>query len=91
MNKKAQASALAFMLAVVVIILGLAWISPVNEMTKLAMNETSEIGGMNCTSSALDDFTKAGCWTLDIAQVYFIGGIIALAGVIIAARIIFGD
>jgi len=88
-NNKAQGGIfLVFMLAIVVIILALAFAPPVNQITTLAMNETSEIGGMNCTSTT-DNFVKAGCWVTDIGQGYFIGGLIALAGLIIAARVIF--
>lgn len=93
MNKKAQAGnyAVAFMIAVCLIILGIAWASPINEVTKDARNTTNqfgEVGGMDCDNSSISDFTKAGCLVTDISQGYFIGGIIALAGVIIAARII---
>ena len=98
MNKHAQLSALAFMLAVTVIILALAWVFPVNQVATSAMNETAgdiygdnaEVGsGMNCTGT-IDDFTKAGCWVLDMTQFYFIGGILAIAGLIIGAKIIMG-
>ena len=88
MNRKGQVVALAFMLAIVVIILALAWAKPVNELTTMAMNETSSIGGMNCTDTT-DNFVKAGCWTADIGQAYVIGGIIAIAGIIIAGRLLF--
>lgn len=82
MNKKGQAAVLAFMLAVTTIILALAWAYPVNEATTNA--QTS----MNC-SGTTDDFVKAGCWVNDIGQAYFIGGIIAIAGVIILGRALF--
>ena len=90
MNKVGQVGnyAVAFMLAIVIIIIGVSLAHPVNEVTTMAMNETSSIGGMNCTST-VDDFTKAGCWTMDIGQAFFIGSLIALGGVIISARIIF--
>ena len=88
MNKKGQTMALAFMLAVVVILLALAFAKPVNEMTTMAMNDTSAIGGMNCTATT-DEFVKAACWTADIGQFYVIGGLLALAGVIIGARALF--
>lgn len=89
-NKKAQAQyAIAFMLAVCVVILGLAFAYPLNEMTTTAMNETGELGGMNCTGTT-DDFTKAGCWTVDLGQGFFIGSIIAIGGIVIASRIIWG-
>lgn len=95
MNKKAQAGnyAVAFMLAVCLIILGIAWAAPMNEITNDAMNTTNsigEVGGMDCDNSSISDFQKAGCITADISQGYFIGGIMAIAGLIIAARIIFG-
>jgi len=87
-NNRGQAVALAFMLAIVVIILALAFAYPINQMTTLAMNETSEIGGMNCADTT-DNFVKAGCWTADIGQAYVIGGILAIAGIIIGARLLF--
>ena len=89
LGNKAQAGALVFMLAVVAILLALAFAPSVNEITTKAMNATSEVGGMNCTATS-DDFVKAACWTADIGQAYFIGGILAIAGVIIAGRVIWG-
>jgi len=92
MNNKGQAALYVFMLAIVVIILGLTFAYPINQITTDAMNETNsigEVGGMNCTGTT-DNFVKAACWTIDIGQAYFIGGLLALAGVIIAARIIWG-
>ena len=96
-QKKGQAAtyAIAFMLALTLIILGLSWAKPINEVTKSAMNETvdgGEIGsGMNCSNSLLDDYTKAGCIVTDLGQSYFIGSILAIAGILIAARIIFAQ
>ena len=89
-GNKAQVGnyAVAFMLAIVIIVMGVSLAHPVNEVTTMAMNETSTIGGMNC-SATTDDFMKAGCWTMDIGQAFFIGSLLALAVVIIAARIIF--
>lgn len=81
--------AVAFMIAVCLIILGISWAFPVNQMTSMARNQSSEIGGMACSNATTDDFTKAGCMVADIGQTYFIGGIIAIAGLVIVARIIF--
>ena len=90
-NKKAQSTqyAMAFMIAVCLIIFGLAWAKPVNQLITYGMNTTSSIGGMDCDNSSISDFTKAACITSDISQSYFIGGIMAIAGLVIAARIIF--
>ena len=103
MNNKAQASALVFMIAIVVVILALAFVKPVNEATTNAMSNTTmtevdagegvtgyaERTGMNCTDASITDFTKAGCWVTDIGQAYFIWGVIAFAGVVAAAKIFF--
>ena len=89
LNKKGQVSVYLFMIAVVIIIMALAFAYPVNQITTSAMNETSEVGGMNCTATT-DNFVKASCWVADVGQAYFIGGLLALAGVAIAARVIWG-
>lgn len=91
MNNKAQVSSVAFMLAIVILILALAFVPAMNETTTDVMNETNtigEVGGLNCTSSTISDFTKATCWVVDINQAYIIGGLIAIAGVVIASRIL---
>lgn len=88
---KGQASAVAFMVAVVILICALAFAPIVNEVTTKSMNKTNEfgeIGGMDCTNSSISDFQKGACWTMDITQPYFIIGLIALGGVVIAARIL---
>ena len=89
MNNQGQLSVVAFMIAVAIIVLALAFIPSINLLSTNAQNETSEIGGMNCTATT-DDFVKAACYTADITQFWFIGGLIALAGVIVSAKIIFG-
>jgi ABC-type lipoprotein release transport system permease subunit len=92
-NKKAQASVVVFMLAITIVILALAWAKPLNEQTTLTMNETNqygEVGGMNCTG-ATDNYIKAACWITDINQGYFIGALIAIAGLVIGVKILFGD
>lgn len=91
MNSRGQVAAMAFMIAIVIIILALAWTPAINEITSNVMNETYPIGGdgMNC-SATTDNFVKAGCWVADINQAYFIGGLLAIAGIVIAARLIWG-
>ena len=91
---KGQASAVAFMVAIVILLMALAFAPVVNEITTKSMNESSaelgEVGGMNCTSTYISNSQKAVCWTMDITQSYFIIGLIALGGVVIAARILWG-
>ena len=81
MNNKAQISMILFMLAVVIIILAIAFIYPIYEGTTNASNS------MTC-STTTDDFVKAACWVADLNMAYFIGGIIAMAGVMIGAKLV---
>ena len=96
-NKKGQTVALAFMLAITVIVLALAFAYPLNQVTTSAMSDNAtaiygdnaEAGnGMNCDTTT-DNFVKAGCWTADIGQAYVIGCILAIAGLIIGKRLLF--
>lgn len=98
MSHKAQATALVFMLALVVVILAIAFAQPINETTTSAMSDNAtdvygleaEAGhGLDCSNSSISDFQKAGCWVTDIGQAYFFWGVLAFAGVIIASKIIF--
>ena len=91
LNNRGQASvyAIAFMLSVIVIILALAFAPVVNEITTKARNTTSEVGGMDCSNSSIDDFTSAGCLATDIGQGTFILSVLAIAGTVIAARVVF--
>lgn len=88
MDMKGQISIYAFMLMIVIVLLALAFAFPVQEITTHAMNESSDVGGMNC-SGTTDDFVKATCWVMDFGMGYYIGALIALAGIIIGAKIIF--
>jgi hypothetical protein len=95
MNKKSQAQyAMAFMLAVCVIILGLSFAFPLNELTNSARNDSFNGGetgsGMNCSNGLIDDFTKAGCITADIGMGYFIISVLAISGIIIGGRVLLG-
>ena len=93
MNNKAQVSVVAFMLAIVIVILALSFAFPVNEITTDAQqNGTNlgEVGGMQCNNASISDYNKVTCWISDIGQAYFIGAMFALAGVVIAARVIWG-
>ena len=84
MNNKAQAAqyAIAFMVAIITIILALAWAYPVNEATSNARTD------MNC-SATTDDFVSAGCLVADIGQGYFLISILAIAGTVIVVRVVF--
>lgn len=83
MNKFGQVSILGFMLAATIIIVALG----ISYATWQGSNNAYT--DMNC-STTTDDFVKAGCYTTDISPFFFIGGLVALAGMVALAKIIYG-
>lgn len=84
MNNKAQASILAIMLAMAMIVLALGIAYAVWQGSNNAYTD------MDCNNSTISDFTKASCYVNDINPTFFIGGLIALAGMVAVAKIIYG-
>ena len=44
--------------------------------------------GMDCNNESISTFNKGACIVSDLSMFYFIGGLIFLAGTIIAARVL---
>jgi hypothetical protein len=72
------------MLAVIVIVVALGLAFPVRQGADDAMTS------MNCSSPLINDSVKAGCYIVDLNPFYFIGTLIAIGGVVLGAKIIFG-
>jgi len=90
MNKNGQVIAFTLMLAVVIIILALAMTYPISEAVGNARNESSgDTIGLNCTTTT-DEFVQGTCIVTDLFTPYFIGFVIALAGAVVGAKILFG-
>jgi hypothetical protein len=87
MNNKGQESIVmvifAFMLMVIIIVLALGLAFPIRQGSDVAMNTTN----MDCTNSSIPDSTRAACYIADISPFFFIGGLVAIAGIILAAKI----
>ena len=91
MNKRGQVVIYTLMLAVVIIILGLALIPSLNESNQNARADTTDTQiGLNCSNPNLDDYYKGTCLIQDLTMPYFIGGVIGIAGLVIGAKIIYG-
>lgn len=84
MNNNGQVIIFAFMLMVTIVVLALALAFPVREGADNAMNN------MNCTNTTVSDFTKAGCYVADLNPFYFIGALIAIGGIVLTAKIVYG-
>lgn len=83
MNNKGQVIMFGFMLAVVIIVFALG----VSHMIRQSSDEA--MTNMNCTTTN-DKYIQAGCLVSDINPFYFIGILLAIAGMVIGARILFG-
>ena len=91
MNDRGQAVFFSMMLVVVLIILAMALAPTIKEFTSRSMNESSgDFTGMNCSTTD-NNFVKGTCIITDLYLPYFIGGLIAIAGGLIGARILFSE
>lgn len=88
MNIKGQVIIYGFMLGVVVILLALAIAGPFKIITTNAQNQTSEIGGMDCSNESISNFDKLNCLAVDLSLPYVIGAFLAIGGIIFTAKIL---
>ena len=92
MNKQGQVIIYGLMLGMVIIILALALAFPLRESADTAMDESSDTNlGLNCANESISSFDKVTCYALDLSPFYFIGTIIMIGGVILTAKILFGE
>ena len=87
MNNKAQVIIYGLMLGLVIVILALALAGPIKERVE----ETMSSGNLDCSNSSISNFDKATCLATDLTLFQFVGGLIFIAGSIVAARIVFSD
>ena len=89
-SNKGQVVFLGLMIAVTVIVLALALAYPLKQATDSARNQSDWIGGkgLDCSNSSISDYDKGACTIIDLTTPYFIGALIAIAGIIFVAKII---
>ena len=86
MKKKGQVIIYGLMLMIIAIVLALAFTGPIKSFVDNARNETSEFGGMNCSSTDISNFDKAACLSTDLSLPYFILIVIAIGGIYLTAK-----
>lgn len=86
MNNRGQAAFFLFMIAIVVIILALAFTPVINDFTGDARNATH----LDCDNTSISNFDRGTCVISDMTAPYFMGMLIALAGILIGAKVILG-
>ena len=91
-DSKGQVALFTIMFATVIIILAMAFAPIIVEFTTDARgNTTNTHVGLSCDNSSISDFDKAGCLAVDSFNWYFLGFMIAFAGSIIGARLLFSE
>ena len=91
MNKKGQVIFFTLMLAIVIIILALAFAPVIRQFVDEARQPSSDTQiGLDCNNPGISDFDKANCVAIDFYNPYFIGMLIGVAGAIIGARVLYG-
>jgi len=94
MNHNGQTVFLTFMLFIIVIILALSLAKPISDFTITARNDTSSgLGCDNATRMANETtglFDQGTCLILDLYLPYFIGFLVAMAGMVIGAKLLLG-
>jgi len=89
MNNKGFAFFVLMMIAIVFIVMALAFAPPLREFADTAMNASTDSSvGLNCTSPTLNKYDRANCLFVDYQMPFFVGFLIFAAGAIITARLI---
>jgi uncharacterized protein (UPF0333 family) len=87
--KKGQVTFVLLSLAVVVIILALAFAPVLKQFTDDARNSSSDSRvGLDCSNSSISTFDKANCMAVDVINPYFIGFLLLIAGAFFVAKVI---
>ncbi len=90
MNKQGQQKLFGLMIAMTIIVLGLALAFPTSDAAERARNESSgDVIGMDCQNSSISNVNRVSCIVVEIMPFYFIGTLIFIAGGFVSLRIIF--
>ncbi len=91
LNTKGQVFFYTLMLGIVIVLLALAFADPLRETIDTARApSTGDSVGLDCGNSSISDFDKANCTMVDLGLPYFFWGMLALAGLVIGAKVMYG-
>jgi len=89
LNNRGQLFFYTLMLAVVIIVLALSLVVVVKQFAESARAPTQDDAvGLDCNNSTISDFQQAQCIITDLATPYFLFGFIAIAGMVIGAKLL---
>ena len=89
--KKGQVQIYTLMIAIVLIILALAFIPVLKQFNDdaRAADSTTAVG-LDCNNSSISTFDRATCTVSDMNMPLFVGILFGLAGAAIGAKVLFG-
>lgn len=82
MNKRGFVFFYTMMVGICIVILGIAFATPI----KLVIDDA--MSSLTCSTPA-NDFDQATCWYMDIQKMLFIGGIIFIGLAVIGAKAVY--
>lgn len=89
MSRKGQVAFVALMLAIVFIILALAFAPAIKQFVDNARNVSDDTHvGLDCGNSSISNFDKGNCLIVDNYTPYFVGFLVFAGGAIVAAKIV---
>ena len=78
------------MLGIVIIILALAFASPIKQAIDTSRSPSSgDFTGLDCNNASISSYDKAACLVSDATIPYFIVGLLAIGGAVIGAKLLF--
>lgn len=87
-GSRGQVSFVVASIAVVVILLALAFTPVIKQFADDARNSTTSTQvGLDCSNSSISNFDKASCIAVDVFNPYFTGFLIFIAGAFLVAKI----
>jgi predicted metal-binding membrane protein len=91
LSNRGQVMLYGFMMALVIVILALAFAYPIWQSTTDARSDTTSSGGLglNCSSTTLSGYDKAACITTDMTTFYFVGILVFIGGAVLIAKLVF--
>jgi len=89
LNSKGQIFFYTLMLSVAIIVLSMALVVVVKQGVDTARApSTDDSVGLDCGNSSISDFQQGQCILTDLATPYFFFGFLAIAGMVIGAKLL---
>lgn len=89
LNSKGQLFFYTLMLSTVIIVMAMALVVVVKQSVDTARAPTNgDTIGLDCNNPTISDFQQAQCIITDIATPYFFFGFLAIAGMVIGAKLL---